>query len=149
MAGFLHTRAPRFRGCTLASPSRSRAPARSLALPRLSHVTLIDSPAPPLSFSPTFPSTVPISASRCFPLAGFGVPRLLQEQFLTEPGRTRLAEEGWGWMGGETGEMAEMEASGVGEEGGRGRQSVRCRSAIGSEEALRQHPTLGTAHAIG
>ena len=82
-------------------------------------------------------------------MAGFGVPRLLQEQFLTEPGRTRLAEEGWGWMGGETGEMAEMEASGVEEKGAGGRQPVRCRAAIGSEEALRQHPTLGAAHAIG
>ena len=94
--------------------------ARSRALPSRPHVTLIDSPAPPLSFLPTFPSTVPISASRCFPLAGFGIPRLLQEQFLTEPGRTRLAEEWWGWMGGETGETAEMEASGVGEERGTG-----------------------------
>ena len=36
-----------------------------------------------------------------------------------------------------------------GREGGRGRQPVRCRAAIGSEEALRQHPTLGAAHAIG
>lgn len=68
---------------------------RSRALPPRPHVTLIDSRAPPLSFPPTFPSTVPISASRSFPLAGFSVPRLLQEQFLTEPGRTRLAEEGW------------------------------------------------------
>ena len=52
-------------------------------------------------------------------------------------------------MGGETGEMAEMEASGVEEKGAGGRQPVRCRAAIGSEEALRQHPTLGAAHAIG
>lgn len=66
---------------------------------------------------------MPISASRLFPLAGFGVPRLLQEQFLTEPGRTRLAEEGWEG-GGETGEMAEMEASGVGEEGEDGPSSA-------------------------
>lgn len=93
--------------------------ARSRAFPCLPHVTLTDSPAPPLSFSPTFPSPVPIFASRRFPLAGFGVPRLLQEQFLAEPGRTRLAEGRWGWMGGETGETAEREASGAGEKGGR------------------------------
>ncbi|XP_004408483.1 PREDICTED: uncharacterized protein LOC101370147 [Odobenus rosmarus divergens] len=83
---------PRAPSRTLAHP---RAPSRTLAHPRQPHVTLIDSPAPPLSFPPTFPSTVPISASPFFLLAGFGVPRLLQEQFFTEPGRTRLAEEGY------------------------------------------------------
>lgn len=48
-----------------------------------------------------------------------------------------------------------MEASGVGEEGklgggtGGGGRPVQYCTAIGSEKALRQHPTLGVGHAIG
>ena len=53
MAGFLQTRTPGFRGCTLACPSCSRAPARSLAGPTLLWLTARPRRSP--SYRPSHP----------------------------------------------------------------------------------------------
>lgn len=144
MAGFLQTLAPSFRDRTPAGPSRSRAPAR--AHPRRPHVTLTDSPAPP----PLLPTDLPIHRANLrvspLPIGWFRRPAAPPG---TVPHRAREDAAGGGGVGGGRGDRGDR---GDGSEwGGRegGGRPVQCRTAIGFGEALRQQPTLGTAHAIG